>query len=313
MQIMEIVKKSIESSDHGLGDRTGYVGSSDIGGCLRKAYLRKTDPRPHSLESLIRMKRGHMVEQIIHDGLAKAGLTFHYQLEARYPEREYYRAHIDFVFGGKDLSKAKEIAVLECKSVEDMPSQPYPEWVNQTHWQMGLLASAYPNAHVRGGILVMNVSDGGMRVFNGMSYQPEVFDALIGRGEKLWKAMQQNSEQNLPTEQGPLCSYCSHRPGCPRFDVEGAVNLDPISSDVERFLAAKMTIKEADRERKASSKVIVGYLRDQLRGIYGDTPLKKVAVKPKKVFDEKAFQKDHSDLYERYLIKEKEGYCYIDV
>ena len=41
-----------------LGDRSSYIGSSDIAGCPRMVILAKTSPENHDLKTLIRFQRG---------------------------------------------------------------------------------------------------------------------------------------------------------------------------------------------------------------------------------------------------------------
>ena len=54
--LRKAVKLDTESS---LGDRSTYVGASDVTSCLRKAYLSKIQPVEHSLEQMIIFERGH--------------------------------------------------------------------------------------------------------------------------------------------------------------------------------------------------------------------------------------------------------------
>ncbi len=56
------LKKDTEQS---LGDRSKYIGSSDIGGCLRKAYLDKTTNYEHDLATLIRFQRGMLLKALL--------------------------------------------------------------------------------------------------------------------------------------------------------------------------------------------------------------------------------------------------------
>ncbi|WP_045214407.1 hypothetical protein, partial [Desulfobulbus alkaliphilus] len=52
-----------------LGDRALYIGASDIAQCPRKVVKTKTNPKPHTLQTLIRFKRGHVAEDIISEAL----------------------------------------------------------------------------------------------------------------------------------------------------------------------------------------------------------------------------------------------------
>ncbi len=45
-----------------LGDRTQYIGSSDVGSCARKVYLSKKNRTEHSFSTMLRFSRGHVKE-----------------------------------------------------------------------------------------------------------------------------------------------------------------------------------------------------------------------------------------------------------
>lgn len=51
-----------EESVKSLGDRSLYIGSSDIGSCPRRVFLTKTQPNAHSIEQGIVFQRGHLAE-----------------------------------------------------------------------------------------------------------------------------------------------------------------------------------------------------------------------------------------------------------
>lgn len=106
-----------------LGDRSTYLGASDIGACPRKTILAKLNTPAADLVSLLRFRRGHMAEDIVAAAFTTAGFTnFRRQVEVRYPGDVPVMAHIDFVF----ISEArKAMAVLEVKSPESMPDCPY--------------------------------------------------------------------------------------------------------------------------------------------------------------------------------------------
>jgi len=162
-----------------LGDRSTYLGASDIGACPRKTILAKFNPPDADLVTLLRYRRGHMAEDIVASAFTAAGFSnFKRQVEVRYPGDVPVAAHIDFVF----ISEArKTMAVLEVKSPENMPDGPYGSWETQLYLQMGLLVANYPDYRVeKGAILAVNFGAQGMRLFNG--YIPQVLcDNYLGR------------------------------------------------------------------------------------------------------------------------------------
>ena len=95
-----------------LGDRSQYIGASDIGSCLRKAYLSKTESVTHSFEQLIVFARGHvgetLIKQMLDSGSEK--LTLREQVEVT-GEVEGFKtkAHIDFVLDTATMSRLRKI------------------------------------------------------------------------------------------------------------------------------------------------------------------------------------------------------------
>ena len=82
-----------------LGNRAEYIGSSDIAGCARKAYLQRTTPSTPSVSTLLKFARGHVAETLI-DSIFKAGGAQHLydtQVELNHPQFPM-KAHIDFLF-----------------------------------------------------------------------------------------------------------------------------------------------------------------------------------------------------------------------
>ena len=123
-----------------LGDRATYLGTSEIGACPRKTILSKLNPPQSDLVTLLRFRRGHMAEDIVAAAFTAAGFTnFQRQVEVRAPGDVPVAAHIDFVFTSP---ARKTMAVLEVKSPETLPDQPFGSWETQLYLQMGLLAAA---------------------------------------------------------------------------------------------------------------------------------------------------------------------------
>ena len=205
-----------------LGDRATYLGASDIGACPRKTILSKLKPPTADLVTLLRFRRGHMAEDIVAAAFTAAGFTnFKRQVEVRYHGDVPVMAHIDFVFTSE---ASKTMAILEVKSPESMPTDPYGSWETQLYLQMGLLADSYPDYTVnKGAILAVNFGDKGMRLFNGYTPQATMYQGLIDRGAAIWHDYQKYAAGELITptmEAGPLCGYCPFVNDCPKFEAE---------------------------------------------------------------------------------------------
>ncbi|WP_051182919.1 hypothetical protein [Desulfocurvibacter africanus] len=173
-----------------LGDRTGYVGMSDIGRaleCLRATVsgkLQSTVRYEHSdvpaddsrMRQLLRreliLQRGHWQEAGIASALGAAGLHLIPQLEI---EATCFgvpiKAHLDLtlVWGGN----APAVRILELKSNERLPETLYASNEIQLYGQLGLLQTTWNRP-------CFNLRDAqGQTVFTRKSF-PEVAKILFG-------------------------------------------------------------------------------------------------------------------------------------
>lgn len=126
-----------------LGDRSQYIGLSDIGRtleCPRAALAGKVLPRSHpDLSKLLTLQRGHWLEHGIGQALSAHGLHMLPQLELSIVhENVPIKAHLDFVLVWEKPRPA--VRILELKSTEHLPDTLYTSYEVQLHGQAGLLA-----------------------------------------------------------------------------------------------------------------------------------------------------------------------------
>ena len=128
-----------------LGDRSTYVGMSDIGQhweCPRAALARKVLPAADSLERLLTLQRGHWFESGVGQALASLGLHVLPQLEITWQHQGVpIKAHLDFVLVWG--APVNAIRILEVKSTDKLPDTPHDSHLLQLHGQIGLLAMAW--------------------------------------------------------------------------------------------------------------------------------------------------------------------------
>ena len=128
-----------------LGDRSTYVGMSDIGQhweCPRAALARKVVPTPNSLERLLTLQRGHWFESGVGKALASLGLHVLPQLEINWQHQGVaIKEHLDLelVWG----APVNAIRILEVKSTSRLPDTPHDSHLLQLHGQLGLLTQAW--------------------------------------------------------------------------------------------------------------------------------------------------------------------------
>lgn len=258
-----------------LGDRTAYIGASDIAHCPRKAILNKSCPKPHSLKTLIYFARGHLVEEIVASALS--GLTPHRQMELatdipycsqcrwwashsplhdpmHCPNCNHplsllpLKAHLDFVFDA-DL-------ILECKSsdLKDI----WPAWETQLQTQMFL----YEHCRQRtpqGILLVMDLAHGALNITDPYTLDPNMVPNIVQRGITIWEGMDvatlSSNPEDLPfkTEPGPLCGCCEYLATCPAFLG------DELPDNLLRLFEEYLEISQIEKDAKATKDI----LRDQ--------------------------------------------------
>jgi hypothetical protein len=144
-----------------LGDRTGYIGMSDIGKgmeCLRAAVASKlgivSQPAPgdlvnlspqdlaKTLERQIPLQRGHWQEAGIQQALQATGVKLVPQLAISVEHNGVpIQAHLDFtlVWGGQRPA----VRILELKSNGHIPESLYASYEAQLYGQVGLLKTCW--------------------------------------------------------------------------------------------------------------------------------------------------------------------------
>ncbi|NCD34968.1 MAG: hypothetical protein EOL87_16320 [Spartobacteria bacterium] len=145
-----LVECSAQRTASSLGDRSRYIGMSDIGlalECLRAAVGRKLFRddalvHQHDLPSLIarqlRLQRGHWFEAGIAQVFRQRRQSVIEQLEIATSHNGVpIRAHLDFVFAS--AVGQPTVRILELKSCENIPSTLYSSYETQVYGQVGLL------------------------------------------------------------------------------------------------------------------------------------------------------------------------------
>jgi CRISPR-associated exonuclease Cas4 len=268
----------LRSVDNGLGDRSKYVGASDVGGCLKKAYLSKKEEAQTelSLEQMIVLQRGHIAEGIVESALTAKALPFQRQVEVcGKNELSFIKAHLDFI-----VESSKEIVVIECKSITSAIESPYDSWIYQIQLQMGLLKAENPSKPVRGVIAAINVSDGSAIEF-AVSFNEPLFYASIARAKQLWACVENGIEPE--GECGTLCAYCPFKGQCNSLR-SGATELPlEIAQKVKRL----KELNAIEKESKSLKGEIKSYLEAAglKKAMAGDCTISLVHCKGKSSID----------------------------
>ena len=193
-----------------LGDRSQYIGASDISGCLRKSYLSKVQPVEHSAKQLIVFERGHLVENIAKKMLSGFSIKEQVEIKSAKAFNGFpIRPHLDFVIYDKE---AKTCTVVEVKSSEEM-DEPYESYILQVQFQMDLLQKQCGSSwKVDGMLLVINPMSGWYELFE-TKPNKVLADMAMDRANQLAKALQFNEEP--VAEEQLYCSTCAYKVNCP--------------------------------------------------------------------------------------------------
>lgn len=258
----------LKSVDNKLGDRSQYIGASDIGGCLKRAFLSKTTETKEesALEQLIVLQRGHIAEGIVESALRSKGLNYKSQVEVvGANELSFIKAHIDFV-----VESAKELVIVECKSIASSIEAPYDSWILQVQLQMGLLKEANPTKPIRAVISAINVANGSVQEF--AIDRSEIFyfaaiarakqlweavklrDALASRAKSVWEEMKERIEPK--GECGALCAYCPFKGQCQTLRASAS----ELPADIAVKLARLKALNAQEKEIKSLASEIKSYL-----------------------------------------------------
>ena len=236
-----------------LGNRTDYVGASDIGKCERNVVLSKIYGVDYPTKQKMIMLRGHLAESIVRMILKKAGLSFKEQYEVTHPQYGFIKAHIDFLFQAKNIK-----GVLEVKTTTGIPDEPYESWVMQLYMQLGLVKLKFPKDKVKGSILVLDLASGEIKEFNGYKPNDELFSALVEKARAVYEKVQAKIE-DLDYEINGLCSYCPFKSTCPAFTGDEPMISEELNKAVENYIAVSQEEKEIKKEKDRLKQEILGY------------------------------------------------------
>lgn len=292
-----------------LGDRSQYIGSSDVCSCARKVYLQKKNPVTQSFSTMLKFSRGHVAEMLIDNIFNAAGVGHLYdtQVELRHPHYPL-KAHVDFLFYA-DLDGTPQLHVIEVKSVNGNPDEPYPQWVDQLHYQLGLLRIQYPEGKISGSILAIDLNAGLVHQFNGFEYNDAVFNYLYCRALYLQDCLEEKDEARPSVTHN--CSFCSYRSDCPAMALP-KVELPPEIESLACKYAELNSIKNhADKEMKSIRNELLEFTGPIFRGRSDAVELVVSSVAPSQSVDAELVRKQYPDIYPGVL-KERAGYTKLE-
>lgn len=302
-----LLRHGTDRTDRLLGDRTAYVGLSDVGRaitCPRAAVASKlgrvqaptgdnivtwlrndeTQRITDALERQLILQRGHWLEAGLDPALRANGVNLIAQLEIRDAEVAFpLLAHLDFVlaWGGERPA----VRVLELKSTEHLPQTLYSVYEAQIYGQVGLLKAlwdqpvfylnddrsdlvvgghSFPDlcrhlfgitlpqsavtVDLEGWVLCLSMS--AARAFGPYRADPGMLALCRRTADNLWSRTLAVKAgriglNDLNTCPGfhPLCDWCEHADGCPKFSADP---LDDSALDTDLAELARLKTGKAD-------------------------------------------------------------------
>lgn len=245
---IEGLKKSYAQNDV-LGDRSQYIGASDIGQCPRKCYLGKINKIDFEERELLAFARGHASEEKFKKSFEAQNIQYESQLEIQGKKFQWLKAHPDFLLRMKN----EDIAV-ECKDTKSIPENPYESWILQLQLQMGVLLENGYNIK-RGIILVTGMLEEKIQAFEA-DFDQTLYELALKRAEKVWSSLQSKTEPEAETSL--LCSFCHFKDTCPKMQTKIEANLpDDFLEKIEKI----KNFSFSEKEIKSYKQEIIDFLK----------------------------------------------------
>jgi hypothetical protein len=283
---------SLERSQAELGDRSTYLGMSDLSlgmSCPRAVVAGKLCQGRNelSLQKLLTLERGHWLEHGIEDALSSIGQRFISQLEIKI---DYggtpIKAHLDLVLLDSETSS---ITVLELKSMGKCKDVVMDSHEAQLKGQIGLLSKfwnepvftvngmnnqlSFPNlinrlmgidfasrpVDITGYILTISPTD--CRAFGPYRHDANFLKDLLENGSMLWNMISDVRKGSIAitdipvrTSFSPLCDYCVFNKDCPKFKGIEDLGLEGDLSALIALKAGKNALEDEIHDRESQLK-----------------------------------------------------------
>lgn len=314
MDLISFIEHALVELNHTksaeLGDRTQYIGSSDVGSCPRKVCLQKSCPGGvPGLSTLLKFSRGHVAETLLVEIFNAGGVKQLYdtQVEIKHPVYPL-KAHIDFLFYASFDGK-QQLHIVELKSVSGVPDEPYPQWIDQINFQLGLLQIKYPKQKVRGSILVIDLNAGELKQFSGFEYNEALFNYLVSKGLRILDCL--NGQEEPQPSPSFLCAYCDYRSDCPSMTLP-EVELPPeVEALANRYLKLNEVKHAADVKLKNIREGLLEFTGPSFKGRSDTIELIASSVGPSAMVDSKLLKHQYPDIYPAVL-KERSGFIKLE-
>lgn len=308
-QFLPVVSAKKTARD--LGDRSTYLGASDVPKCARYVALSKIEPERRDIRLMLHAKRGHYAESVLLDVMDESLVPFEHQVELVHPELSFLKIHPDLLLHNGDLiENATRIYVGEQKCPSEVPEVPRDEWIGQLLLQMGVVKSHYPTAEVSGGVIAFDLR-GNIEEWEGFQYNESIYQALGKRAQRIWDGVQGRIEPKA--EVSLTCNFCAFRGDCPAWNRDAV----DVPAEVRTYLARIKVLNE----QKAAIEAKLDSYKDDVKGFFGpyrftgtieDLTVKHSYQEPQQTVDGKLLRAKYPEVFGA-VSKEKAGYWKLEV
>lgn len=244
----EALKKDTENS---LGDRSRYIGASDISGCLRSSYLSKVAKKEDDISQLLTFERGHQFENIVRKFLY--GETFKEQVEIKNAKTSNgfpLKPHLDFVIYDKERKKATTVEAKSTKNTIEL----YESYVLQIQIQMGLLQEQCGNKWTVNGLIFVISTESEYGIFP-VEQNKTLFDMAMQRADVLADAIKKGIEPEAEIQ--AYCSMCPFKGDCKAVS-KGVDKQLPFN--IKSSIRKLKTLQKAEKEIKNIKETVKSFM-----------------------------------------------------
>ena len=303
------------SQNSRLGDRTNYIGASEVGLCLRRVVSSKLFPEPSDQASMGRMLAGKAMEneviQLVRIALnGRLRNTGRVQLDLKHPTLPFH-AHPDGRltggFDGLDGDGVLEVKTASASTFKRYQSDGLPQtYLDQVQAQMGLSGLTWALL-----VLVSRENLADQTTFT-IRFNPEHYARLEERAARAIRVLTQNNileELSGEPDRG-FCYSCPYSRNCESFSALREAGQRGEIPEVTR-LQLECQLEELSSLESMSGPMQdrISELRDQVKTALLNTGASRVVLDNGTVqmvessrtsFDSKSLQREAPDLYSRF-------------
>jgi hypothetical protein len=300
-----------------LGDRTQYIGASDIAGCPRKAVLARQSPVAHTVTTQLRFAWGHLSQELFSRLFESGGLRFDEEVEIIHPQNPRIRCHIDFLFKGKN----DRFHIVEKKATGNIPSEPHQSWIDQLQFQMGMFKHFHPDGAgsiIAGSVLAAKPlpKETGTVLVDGVKeytpYEPNdlIFAHLMKKAGHILAAI--DGKEEARCEPSFICGKCPYHSDCPAHRLPNFAPPEDVQKASKRFLELKAQEKALKAEMDTLQEQLLGFTGGSYQGSYDGVSIKAYTVKDSTTVDSKKLAQNYPEAF-KACSKPKKGGVRLEV